>query len=405
MWTNLFFTHVLSGVGFFVLTYAEPHDVDIGYSIQTLLQFEQVISKASRTQPKRQQGSHVIGKAAHRQNQSLLSSKGARAGGSTHELQPPGDEQRGNMAAEPKVRLFFHVFKGQDEALAISIVKEQMLTLQSAPPDSFEVDFITVGTLWDNASIHASGLGCSTCHHRAHYEQAFESVTLEFLYEYCNDNPTKHVAYMHNKGSFHDSGENSNVRRFLVKGIVSQECVDMPAECDVCSSRFSPLPHPHTPGNMWHAKCSHIRKLQQPSVFERIMDDFCKTHGSTSAWSQDWADGSGRYAAEHWVHSHPDTEPCDLYGGHYVAAYNLDEPAKDGTWLPQLQVGIRWPLEMYSHEHWPLTPTKMVEWARWRCLEWHTIYEKLPTDFNKWRFEEALLKMANVSLDAVGCSI
>jgi len=304
----------------------------------------------------------------------------------------------------PQVTVFYHVFMGSRN-LTTSIINEQMLTLHSAPPNSFEVYFTTVGKHWDLASIKASGLDCSTCRHRAHYHEGWEPVTQQSLYEYCMQHPTKQVAYMHSKGSFHSHPDNNVLRRFLMKGIVSQECVNMPATCNVCSSRFSPLPHPHTPGNMWHAKCSHIRRLLPPAVFEQTMNNFFKAHRAAAAWGSSSLEGFGRYAAEHWVHSHPDTEPCDLYAGSYVSLSPIDAPIRDGTWLPQLQIGIRWPLRRYSLWAWRLTPTNMVQWARWRCLEWKTLFNTLPTNFSKWRFEEALHEMAHASLDDAGCSI
>lgn len=34
----------------------------------------------------------------------------------------------------------------------------------------------------------------------------------------------------------------------------------------ICSSRMSPLPHPHTSGNMWLAKCDYISQLIDPKA-------------------------------------------------------------------------------------------------------------------------------------------
>eukprot|EP00419_Tripos_fusus_P031259 CAMPEP_0172784976 /NCGR_PEP_ID=MMETSP1074-20121228/205213_1 /TAXON_ID=2916 /ORGANISM="Ceratium fusus, Strain PA161109" /LENGTH=137 /DNA_ID=CAMNT_0013621981 /DNA_START=592 /DNA_END=1004 /DNA_ORIENTATION=- len=75
---------------------------------------------------------------------------------------------------------------------------------------------------------------------------------------------------------------------------------------------------------MWHAKCSHIRRLLPPAVFEQTMNNFFKAHRAAAAWGSSSLEGFGRYAAEHWVHSHPDTEPCDLYAGSYVSLSPID---------------------------------------------------------------------------------
>ena len=80
----------------------------------------------------------------------------------------------------------------------------------------------------------------------------------------------------------------------------------MPDTCDVCSSHMSPLPHPHTPGNMWVGKCDYITKLIDPFALKESklpinfeQDTPCK--------------GFGRHFFEHWIHSHPYVQPCDLY--------------------------------------------------------------------------------------------
>merc|ERR1712008_524511 len=61
-----------------------------------------------------------------------------------------------------------------------------------------------------------------------------------------------------------------------------------------------------------------------------------------------WGIGCDRWAAEHWVGSHPDVEPCDLYAGGYKQGYNFDRPQIDGTWVPQLYEGFRFGLWFYG---------------------------------------------------------
>jgi len=308
------------------------------------------------------------------------------------------DEQRRHAVTAPSVRVFYNIFKGKLEQLAVDIVKEQMAALSSASPDTFEVDFTTIGTPWSEGSIDGSGLGCSACYHRAHYDAGWEPVTHQAMYEYCVENPTKRVAYIHNKGSFHPSSYNDMIRRFLMRAITSEECVNMPDTCSVCSSRFSPLPHPHTPGNMWHAQCSHIQKLLPPASFEQKMNDLL-AQGSTldgkrhrDLWHVDFMEGGNRYAAEHWVHSHPDTQPCDIYDGKFRwgAIPDTDTPVWTGEWTPRLQRGIRFPLLSYSDANTVLDNDGCFVWVQWRCTEWRTLYKKLPADFNLWGFEEAL---------------
>jgi hypothetical protein len=94
------------------------------------------------------------------------------------------------------------------------------------------------------------------------------------------------------------------MRTYSTTGALSSECLNLPDSCNVCMSRMSPVPHPHAPGNMWLARCSYIQKLLPPLQFTdrmnggRGIDDPCI--------------GTGRFAQEHWVLSHPANRPCDL---------------------------------------------------------------------------------------------
>jgi hypothetical protein len=146
-----------------------------------------------------------------------------------------------------------------------------------------------------------------------HYQDATEIVTLKALYDYCLHAPDdKKVIYLHSKGSFTDNKGNSKLRRFLTAGALSRECASIsPDMCDVCSSRFSPVPHPHTSGNMWLARCSYIKTLIDPMEFVDAMERVGTNYtGGKDYWP---CDGRQRYAAEHWVHSHPSAKACDLY--------------------------------------------------------------------------------------------
>jgi len=296
--------------------------------------------------------------------------------------------------------------------LAVDIVKEQMAALHNTPPKTFEVDFTTIGKPWNESSINESGLSCPACYHRAHYSEGWEPVTHQSMYEYCVQNPTKRVAYIHNKGSFHSSFNNYVIRRFLMKAITSEECVNMPDTCSVCSSRFSPLPHPHTPGNMWHAQCSHIQKLLPPASFEQTMNNLTAQGGADGVtvdgaphrvlWSVDFMEGGNRYAAEHWVHSHPDTQPCDIYDGEFKwgGIPDSDMGVHTGKWTPHLQRGVRFPLLSYSSDASEvLDQNGCIVWVQWRCTEWRTLYKKLPADFSLWGFEEALQEKTGKGLE------
>ena len=152
-----------------------------------------------------------------------------------------------------------------------------------------------------------------------HRSSGDEKETLHLLWEYCNDKPTAKVVYLHSKGSFHPNPENEKLRRFLTRGALSEECLSLPAECNVCASRASPIPHPHVPGNMFLARCDYIRKLIDPLLFEAKMSTITTVPRVHSSHHPCY--GLERFAAEHWVLSHPLAMPCDLSQDNYVWAY------------------------------------------------------------------------------------
>lgn len=143
------------------------------------------------------------------------------------------------------------------------------------------------------------------------YESASEFVTLRNMWEYCQnpDNDFQKVAYLHSKGSSVNTADNGKLRRFLTAGLLSKECASMGVSCNMCSARFSPVPHPHAPGNFFMARCSYVRQLRDPLTFESAMEDMGYEGGDRF----DRCDGRGRYAAEHWALSHPSAKPCDIF--------------------------------------------------------------------------------------------
>jgi hypothetical protein len=162
-----------------------------------------------------------------------------------------------------------------------------------------------------------------------HEPTGSEMLTLDALWGYCQDQPSATVAYLHSKGSFHPRPENEVMRQLLTQAALSQDCFDSVTAttttaktapnvknsttlCNTCSFRMSPYPHQHTSGNMWLAQCHYIRQLLQPSVFAHRMESY-RPWLSTDPTMGEWCIGVDRYAAEHWVHTHPYNVPCDLY--------------------------------------------------------------------------------------------
>ena len=139
--------------------------------------------------------------------------------------------------------------------------------------------------------------------------QGDERVTMNMLWQNCQVVPDEDahetlVVYLHSKGSFHPSRANNNLRKALTAGALSKECAELPNSCNVCSVRMSPVPFPHTPGNMWVSRCSYVKKLVSPITFQSKMDDFYKDRHTCN--------GRDRWSQEHYIHHHKDVKPCDL---------------------------------------------------------------------------------------------
>ena len=67
---------------------------------------------------------------------------------------------------------------------------------------------------------------------------------------------------------------------------------------------------------MWLASCRYVAKLLPPPQFQKGMDTYWgrlgfAISGPPAMQGTPWV-GTGRYAMEHWVHSHPLVRPCDV---------------------------------------------------------------------------------------------
>jgi len=170
------------------------------------------------------------------------------------------------------------------------------------------------------------------CHHVAHYDNGFEEVTLERLYDFCQEHVDFQVIYIHSKGSYHNQGgENDPWRRAMMHAVLHHDCLEPPvtadqsiaAQCHVCGLLFAPVWTFFFPGNMWTAQCSHVRRLLRPNVFREKMtslrDKLVRDYLSTGRLQAHLfpTDTNGylgihRFASEHWIAGHPDVRPCDL---------------------------------------------------------------------------------------------
>ncbi|CAK0853252.1 unnamed protein product [Prorocentrum cordatum] len=284
--------------------------------------------------------------------------------------------------------VFYHAFASD---LLPPIVAEQMLDVSSA----FYNGGIT-GLYYNVAAITNRALqyripNCSFCHRLGSFMNGNEVDTLQSLFDHCiSGSGSDQVVYIHSKGSFHPSDRNTQLRRFLMRGAFSTECLNMPSTCNVCAARFSPLPHQHVPGNMWVARCSYIKGLIPPLKFGEAMLKFdTAAHtgraDNDSSWSwgaevwgrhEDAKIGKGRYAAEHWLGSHPGLSPCDIYSGDYYYGYKGPDDMSNMSWTPTLQAAPRYDLTVFSYTH----HFKCLERLQsWRLHEFTFLYNETPS--------------------------
>ena len=145
------------------------------------------------------------------------------------------EQQHHSSIREPLIKIFYNLFvqSSNDAGRVLKIFDEQFRAI--------------------NPNIHDMNISINSIGHRmsyipkqytiTHHETGGEDMTLHSLWEYCqaNNHTETKVVYLHSKGSFHPDENNDMLRRFLTEGALSDECAHLPNECDVCSSRMSPL--------------------------------------------------------------------------------------------------------------------------------------------------------------------
>jgi hypothetical protein len=115
--------------------------------------------------------------------------------------------------------------------------------------------------------------------------------------------------------------ESNRLRNLVTLSALSEECVEglNNMQCNICSARFSPFPHWHTPGNMWSVKCNYVEKLYPILVFEAKEAELAEQFLKDCPGCIDWSIGTGQYA-NHWVYIHPRVNPCDVFPDlHFVS--------------------------------------------------------------------------------------
>jgi hypothetical protein len=244
--------------------------------------------------------------------------------------------------------IFFNAFFVPDnEEEGIRIVREQLDEIASSYITSLKhgqvpIYFNTFGSPVLNPAF--LNQLCATrklsCELLSHHESASEEVSLQKLYDFCQDQEDQslRVAYLHNKGSVIPISHNGTTKAWtgqLTAAAMTEQCWNPPDDtCNVCGLLFWPMWSTFFPGNMWTAKCSYVRKLLPPTGFDTRMGGlFNKTrelikNGRLANGVYPYSEKKGmsdpvkrlfgveHFALEHWVGSHPDLQPCDVSGNH-----------------------------------------------------------------------------------------
>ena len=167
--------------------------------------------------------------------------------------------EKSNHSDDKNITVFYNVFVSDKDksmkAIAYEIADEQIRFIRTseAYPTIDSIEYITIAT---NMT-----LDCEKCHHLAHFDSGWETVTLQPLHAHCSkeENRNKSVIYIHNKGSFHRGKK--KWRNWLMQGVFSRQCYNLPDQCNACAIAIHTGPHIHVHGNMFMARfvcCSNV---------------------------------------------------------------------------------------------------------------------------------------------------
>jgi hypothetical protein len=158
-------------------------------------------------------------------------------------------------STSPPFAVFYNVYipdKLDKEALeqSLAIVDDQMAQVGASYAASYKnkpvnVFFNTVGKRGvlnnEYMALVCSDRSNMRCMHMDHYDEGYEDLTLQRVYDYCqtHQEPGQQVIYMHNKGSFHPGGENHWWRRHMTLAVTDKKCLN-PANntCNTCGLVF-----------------------------------------------------------------------------------------------------------------------------------------------------------------------
>lgn len=256
--------------------------------------------------------------------------------------------------------------------------------------------------------------GHRKCIEIAASETGDEVITLQYLYNFCKNNQNDRVVYIHSKGTHTKSWNNRMLKKVLMKAVSSGECLYQMGtnemKCNTCSSQLSGLP-PHYPGNMWVADCDYISQLIPPNDFEKKKSQVAKAmHDATrklvpendkndyfitefddgtlyrfhngSMWMiyrESWL-GTQRYAMEHWLGSHPEFLPCEVFSPKDgIPQFRYDTLKQKKVYADDLKTHLQMAPGLNFKESWH-HPYKLHPWFRsgGKLYEYNALYSRVP---------------------------
>jgi hypothetical protein len=191
---------------------------------------------------------------------------------------------------------------------------------------------------------------------RAPHVERMGTATLGPLQQFCRQNPSSRVSYIHSSPAIAgdaSSSSSSSVQlvrldstiderqrrllRHLTMAATSEECYQhlrpppsqssssqssSPSQCNLCGLAFRTGPVLRMQGNMWMAQCEYVNSLEEPGAFSSKMEHYAEealvreylTQLSFNVSEDELplALGLGEFAHDHWAGSGPLLRPCDL---------------------------------------------------------------------------------------------
>ncbi len=307
----------------------------------------------------------------------------------------------------PEAHVFYHILLTEDMKRTREVVNEQIGYLKNSGIENMldTIHYTAIGPSSEKFELYPENYKYKKTN--ASNRQGWEPDTLHLLYNHCKKQPQDVVLYIHTKGVYHNTRSNEIQRQDQTRSLADLACLQsmrevgertgiwrrihatgVPSSGDgnVCGMRFSPSPHFHFPGNMWWARCDYVQNLMDPIAFGPKMNKI-QNYLYPGLWfvQNPSTLGIGRYAAEHWVCSHPSVRALDLMpakagkdGQFFSAGYDL-LPSHSGTWdpLPSMMPRSDADVGVYIKSSYFLIMMKHGVYVDSRMKEYSVLYGEL----------------------------